>query len=78
MAAHHHQALIELADILERHDSEVGRRVAKASHGGGIPSPTKKPLETAALHAEYMLSVARIVDEQLTPKKRDRPRKNVG
>jgi hypothetical protein len=75
IAARHHQALTELAEILEPHDPEVGRRVAKANHGGGIPSPVKKPLETAAYHAECMLSLARLIDERLTPKKRGRPPK---
>jgi len=75
IAKRHHQALTELAEILERHDPEVGPRVAKANHGGGIPSPTKKPLENSAFLAECMLSLARIVDERLTPKKRGRPRK---
>ena len=70
----HHQALTEVAEILERHDPEVGDRVYKANHGRGIPSP-KKTLETAAYHAECIRSLARIVDEQLTPKKRGRPRK---
>jgi excisionase family DNA binding protein len=61
----------------ERRDPEVGERVAKANHGPdhGIPSPVKKPLETAAYHAECLVSLAGIVDEQLTPKKRGRPRK---
>jgi hypothetical protein len=73
----HHRALTELAEILERRDPEAKERVAKANHGPdhGIPSPVKKPLETAAYHAECMRSLARIMDEQLTPKKRGRPRK---
>jgi hypothetical protein len=75
IAERHHEALTELAEILERHDPDVGARVAKANHGGGIPSPTKKPLENSAFLAECMRSLARIVDEQLTPKKRGRPRK---
>ena len=74
IAARHHQALTALAEILERHDPNVGARVAKANHGG-IPNPTKKPLENSAYLAEYMLSLARIVDERLAPKKRGRPRK---
>ena len=70
----HHKALTEVAEILERHDPEVGERITKANHGHGIPSP-KKLLETAAYHAECMASLARLIDEQLTPKKRGRPRK---
>jgi hypothetical protein len=75
VAARHHQALTELAEILERHDPEATTRLAKTNHGGGIPSPTKRPLENSAFLAECMLSLARIVDEQLAPKKRGRPRK---
>ena len=77
IAARHQQALTELTAILERDDPEAEERVAKANHGPshGMPSPTKKPLETAAYHAECLLALARIVDEQLTPKKRGRPRK---
>jgi hypothetical protein len=75
IAGRHHEALIELAEILERHDPEVGARVRKANHGGGIPRPVKKPLENSAFLAECMLSLARIVDGQLTPKKRGRPPK---
>jgi hypothetical protein len=75
IAKRHHQAISELAEILERHDGDVGERVAKANHGGGIPSPTKKPLETAALHAECMRSLARLMDRELTPRRRGRPPK---
>ena len=75
IVARRHQALTELTAILERHDPEVAARLAKTNHGSGIPNPINRPLETAAYHAECMLSLARIVDEQLTPKKRGRPRK---
>jgi hypothetical protein len=40
-----------------------------------VPTSPKRPLENATYMAECMLSLARIVDEQLTPKKRGRPRK---
>jgi hypothetical protein len=75
IAKRHALALTEVAEILERHDPDVGERVRRAKNGGGIPGPSKKPLETAAYHAECMVSLARIVDEQLTPKKRGRPPK---
>ncbi len=75
IAIRHGQAIRELAEILERRDPELSARISKANHGGGIPSPSKKPLETAAYHAECMRSLARIVDEQLAPKKRGRPPK---
>jgi len=75
IAERHGLALAELGEILERRDPEVGERVRKANHDGGIPSPTRRPLETAAYHAECMASLARIVDAQLTTRPRGRPRK---
>ena len=75
IAKRHALALTEVAEILERHDPDVGERIRRAKNGSGIPSPSKKPLEAAALHAECLLSLARLQDEQLTPKKRGRPPK---
>jgi hypothetical protein len=70
IAERQHQALTELTTILERQDPEAAERLAKSNHGGGIPSPTKRPLENSTYLAECMLSLAHIVDKQLTPKKR--------
>ena len=78
VAARHQRTLKELAGILERHDPELGPRVSKANHGRGVPSPSKQALETAAFQGECLLSLARIVDEKLTPKKRGRPPKKRG
>ena len=75
IAKRHNLALKEVADILTKHDPEAGDRIRKANHGGSVPSPRKRPLETAALHAECMASLARLIDERMTPKKRGRPRK---
>ena len=75
IARRHALALTELSEILERHDPEVGERVSKANHGRGVPGPFKSPAETMAYHAEVLLSLGKIVDEQLTPKKRGRPPK---
>jgi hypothetical protein len=77
IAARHQQTLAELSEILAKYDPEAEERLAKANHGPshGMPSPTKKPLETAAYHAECMLSLARIMDDQSTSRKRGRPRK---
>lgn len=75
IAGRHQKAMKEVTEILERHDPEVGVRVRKANHGRSVPSPSKAPLETAALHAEALASLARLVDEKLTPKKRGRPPK---
>jgi hypothetical protein len=73
----HHQALADVATILARHDQQLEERLAKANHGPdhGIPSPTRRVPETLAYHAECIASLARIIDQQLTPKKRGRPRK---
>jgi hypothetical protein len=73
VGARHLEVMREVAEILERHDDEVGKRIRKAKNGGSIPGPYKSPAETMAYHAECMLSLTRIVDEPLTPKKRGRP-----
>jgi hypothetical protein len=54
---------------------EAAGRLAKTNHGHGVPTSPKRPLENATYLAESMLILAQIVDEQLTPKKRGRPRK---
>jgi len=76
IAARQQRALTELTAILERHDPEGAVRLTKAKHGGAsVPTSPKRPLENATYLAESMLILAQIVDEQLTPKKRGRPRK---
>jgi hypothetical protein len=75
IAARQGQALSELTGILERHDPEATTRLAKTNHNHGVPTSPKRPLENATYLAESMLILAKIVDEQLTPKKRGRPRK---
>jgi len=74
IAKRQHQALTELTTILERHDPEAAR-LAKTNHGGGVPTSPKRPLENATYLAESILILAQIVDKELTPKKRGRPRK---
>lgn len=78
IAARQHQALTELTAILEKYDPEAAARLAKTNHGHGVPTSPKRPLENATYLAESMLILAEIVDELLIPKKRGRPRKNVG
>lgn len=75
IAARQQQALTELTTILERHDPEATTRLAKTNHGGGVPTSPKRPLENATYLAESLLILAQIVDRELTPKKRGRPRK---
>jgi len=77
IAARQQQALTDLTAILERHDPEAATRLAKTNHGGGVPTSPKRPLENATYLAESMLILAEIVDEQLIPKKRGRPRKAI-
>jgi len=77
IAIRYQKAMKEVTEILEKHDPEAGERTRKANHGRAVPSPSKAPLEAAAMHAECMASLARVMDEKLTPKKRGRPRKNV-
>jgi len=75
IAARQQQALTELTAILERHDPEAATRLAKTNYGHGAPTSPKRPLENATYLAESMLILAKIVDRELTPKKRGRPRK---
>ena len=75
IAARQQQELGDLTNILERHDPEAAARLAKTNHGHGVPTSPKRPLETATYLAESVLILAQIVDEQLTPKKRGRPRR---
>ena len=75
IAARQRQALTELTAILERHDPEAAARLAKTNHGHGVPTSPKRPLENATYLAESLLILAQIIDRELTPKKRGRPRK---
>ena len=79
IAARQNQALKELTTILAKHDAEAAARLAKLNHGSAtVPTSPKRPLENATYLAECMLILAKIQDEQLTPKKRGQPRKNAG
>ena len=75
IAERQQQALTELTAILERHDPEAAARLAKTNHGHGVPTSPKRPLENATYMAESLRILAQIVDKQLAPKKRGRPRK---
>jgi hypothetical protein len=76
IAAHRLAALTELTDILTKHDPDVGEPIRRAKNGGRIPNNlTSQAQEHSRYLVECMLSLARIVDEQLTPKKRGRPPK---
>jgi hypothetical protein len=75
IAARQQEVLTELTAILERHDPEAAARLAKTNHNHGVPTSPKRPLENATYMAESLLILAQIVDRDLTPKKRGRPRK---
>jgi hypothetical protein len=73
-------ALEEIRGVLVKYDPEAGERLSKAanSHSDNIdavPSSFKQPELFDAYLAEGLASLAKIVDEQLTPRKRGRPRK---
>lgn len=75
IAIRQQQALTELTAILEKHSAEAAHLATRANHNEGVPTSPKRPLENATYLAESMLILAKIVDEQLTPRKRGRPRK---
>jgi hypothetical protein len=75
IAARQQAALTELTAILERHDPEAAHLASRTNHDRGVPTSPKSPLETVTYLAESTLILAKIVDEQLTPRRRGRPRK---
>jgi hypothetical protein len=69
------EALGEIRDVLEKHDPEAGVRLRKAANSDTLPASVKQPDDFAAYLAECVASLARLVDRELTPRKRGRPRK---
>jgi hypothetical protein len=69
------EALREIRGVLEKHDPEAEGRLRKAADGERLPTTIKRADEFGAYLAESVASLARLVDRQLTPKKRGRPRK---
>jgi hypothetical protein len=77
IAIRQNEALREIRDVLEKHDPEAEGRLRKAadSESGSLPNSYKRPEEFAAYLAESVASLARLVDRQLTPRRRGRPPK---
>jgi hypothetical protein len=65
--------------VLEKYDTEAEGHLRKASNAAasGVPVPTsiKQPELFGAYLAECVASLAKIVDERLSPKRRGRPPK---
>jgi hypothetical protein len=73
-------ALEEIRGMLVKYDPEARERLSKAanSHSDNIdavPSSFKQPELFDAYLAESVASLARLVDRELTPRRRGRPRK---
>jgi hypothetical protein len=70
------KSLESVRDVLVKYDGESGERLAKATGVAdeSVPSLKHTDLVTAYL-AESVASLAKIVDEQLRPRKRGRPPK---
>lgn len=80
IAARQQQALEEIRGVLIKYDEEAQERLRKAANSqsdnpDATPNSFKQPELFAAYLAESVASLAKIVDEQLTPRKRGRPRK---
>ena len=76
MAARQREALSEIRDVLEKHDPEAAGRLRKAANSDTLPASFKQSEQFAGYLAESVASLAKIVDEQLTPRPRGRPRKS--
>ena len=73
-------ALEQIREVLVKYDPEARERLSKAANNhsdnpDAVPSSFKQPELFDAYLAEGLASLAKIVDEQLTPRKRGRPRK---
>ena len=73
-------ALEQIREVLAKYDPEVRERLSKAANNhtdnpDAVPSSIQQPQLFAAYLAESVASLANIVDQQLAPRKRGRPRK---
>lgn len=71
-------ALEASRDVLGKYDGSSAERLKKAANATdetSVPSFKQPDLVTAYL-AESVASLARVVDEQLTPRRRGRPKKS--
>jgi len=70
-------ALEQIRDVLRKYDTAAGERLRKAANTTdetAVPG-SKQPDLVSAYLAECVASLAKIVDEQLKPRPRGRPRK---
>jgi hypothetical protein len=75
IAIRQNDALHEIRDVLVKHDPEAEERLWKAADGESWPNSIKRPDEFGTYLAESVATLARLVDRQLTPRRRGRPRK---
>jgi len=73
-------ALEQIREVLAKYDPEVRERLSKAANNhtdnpDAVPSSIQQPQLFAAYLAESVATLAKIVDSQLAPRKRGRPRK---
>jgi hypothetical protein len=69
------EALRQIRDVLQKYDPESEGRLRKTYRGNSLPTSERRVSEFGAYLAECVASLSRIVDEQLTPRKRGRPKK---
>ena len=69
-------ALEQIRDVLIKYDDQSGERLKKAANAADETVPAFKNHDLViAFLAESVASLSHIVDEQLSPRKRGRPRK---
>ena len=69
-------ALNQIRQVIEKHDPEAAERLSLLTYGGTTPHTIKMPHEFSAYLAECVAVLATVVDRQVAPKKRGRPRKS--
>lgn len=71
------EAQRKVLEVLERHDPEAVRKLDLIGGVPGVPpNSLKQPHEFSAWTMEAVATLAHLVDKQLTPRKRGRPRKS--
>jgi hypothetical protein len=65
VCAKQHEAIVEVRDMIERHDPEVAQRLGRLSPEGALPNTAKSPDLYATYLAEAILVLAKRIDESL-------------
>ena len=73
LAVMQEHAMREILDTIARLDPEAADRLDRF---GGLPVSATRSAEHAVFMSETVAALARVVDQQVTPKKRGRPRKD--